>query len=114
MTTHDPIATAAERISFCINAGIQLAAARAGRDAGIADCENEVADILKEVFAGHALIPLSTLREVRDAMKECLVVAEECYEATGHFKIAKTSVQRLKIESALSKLTELIEGSKDG
>ena len=37
------------------------------------------------------------------ACQECLTAIDDCYEKTGHFKMAKTSEQRMKIEAALAK-----------
>lgn len=47
---------------------------------------------------------------LEEACRECLKVAEDCYEATGHFHVAKTSRQRMKIESLLA----LAEPGADG
>lgn len=37
------------------------------------------------------------------ACEEALAIVDECYAATGHFKVAKTSKQRLRIEAAILK-----------
>lgn len=39
---------------------------------------------------------------LRAACEECLKVVDECYEATGHIRAARTSEQRLRIEAALN------------
>lgn len=41
--------------------------------------------------------------EMYEACVEALAVVDDAYEATGHIRVAKTSHQRLKIESALAK-----------
>lgn len=33
---------------------------------------------------------------------ECLKVVDDCYETTGHIRVAKTSHQRLQIEAAIA------------
>jgi hypothetical protein len=43
------------------------------------------------------------LARLREALREALAVVDECYEATGHIKVAKGSVQRNKILVALAK-----------
>lgn len=61
----------------------------------------EVARVMDE-YARH--FPASDReRELREALQEALSAIDEAYEATGHFKVAKSSVQRQKILAALSK-----------
>lgn len=40
------------------------------------------------------------------ACQEMLITVDECYKATGHFKVAKTSEQRLRLEAAIAKATK--------
>ena len=41
--------------------------------------------------------------DLLEACKECLEVVDDCYEATGHVKVAVGSDQRTKIEAAIAK-----------
>lgn len=41
-------------------------------------------------------------KKLVEATKECLKVVDECYEATGHIRVAETSHQRILIVSALA------------
>jgi hypothetical protein len=38
---------------------------------------------------------------LRAAARECLEVVDEAYDATGYVKVARTSVQRMRLEAAL-------------
>lgn len=41
------------------------------------------------------------VKALREACHECLLVADEAYRATGYMRIAKSSIQRMKIEAAI-------------
>ena len=45
-----------------------------------------------------------TEAEIKDVLVEALKVVDDCYTATGHFRVAKTSIQRMKIERAINAL----------
>ncbi len=47
---------------------------------------------------------------LRKACVEALSVVDECYAATGHIRVAKTSQQRMKIEAALAGEPEVTNG----
>lgn len=39
------------------------------------------------------------------ACRECLSAVDEAYSATGHFRVAATSEQRMRLEAAITKAT---------
>jgi len=41
--------------------------------------------------------------DLLEAAKEALAVVDECYRATGHFKVADTSGQRERLRAAIQK-----------
>lgn len=76
------------------------------------DAKARFGTMLERTNVAESSLAAAREREQRleEACRECLKVAEDCYEVTGHFHVAKTSRQRMKIESLLA----LAEPGADG
>ncbi len=53
-------------------------------------------------FNGELKKAKSVNADLLAACKEALKVVDDCYESTGHIKVAKSSAQRMAIEAAIS------------
>lgn len=76
----------------------------------IKSLRDELPHYLVEIGQYPLAVSLAKLLAERQAtmeiIRECLDVVDDCYDATGHFRVAKNSEQRKKIEECLTKAAQ--------